>query len=277
MMNGATKNLKLGRRMKCITCEGKGYPNDVTPITCKNCDGRGICITIRRMGPMTTQMQSACTYCKGEGTIISDEKRCKACDGKKIIRGSEELILNIEKGSKQGDYVVFDNKADDVENCIETGDLYLIFKVIDDKINRRFNDDLIVKKQILLSEALSGLSIPYEHPSGKIILIEYDDIILPNSTFKINNFGFYNKNSGRNGNLIFEFEIVFPKNLDTQRKELLNKLLPKRKNLKDSSNFECYKLEKGLIDLSADNMNNDEFEDINSIPIDGIPGNCAQQ
>lgn len=277
MMNGCQKNLKLGRRIRCVTCDGRGYPSNVEPQICKNCDGKGICITIRRMGPMTTQMQSPCNNCRGEGSIISDTNKCKVCRGAKIIKGSEELVLKIEKGAKQGDYVVFENKADDVENCIETGDLYLVFRMIDDKIHRRVNDDLIVKKQILLSEALCGLSIPYEHLSGKTILVEYDDIIVPNSTFKIEGYGFYNKNTGKNGNLIFEFEVVFPKNLDTQRKELLNKLLPKRKDNIDKSALECYKLEMGVVNLNATNLYNDEFEDINSGPMDGLPGNCTQQ
>jgi len=134
-----------------------------------------------------------------------------------------------------------------------------------------------LKKQILLSEALSGLSIPYEHLSGKTILVEYDDIIIPNSTFKIEGYGFYNKNTGRNGNLIFEFEVIFPNNLDTQRKDLLNKLLPKRKENIDKSALECYKLEMGTVNLNATNLYNEEFDDINSIPMDGLHGNCAQQ
>lgn len=278
MMNGSTKNLKLGRRMKCSTCNGKGHPLNVEPIVCNNCNGKGICITIRRMGPMTTQMQSACNNCKGEGTIISDANKCDACRGMKVIKGNEELVLNIEKGSKQGDYVIFENKADDVENVIETGDLYLIFRVNTDNTSRRVNDDLIVKKSILLSEALSGLSIPYEHPCGKTILIEYNQIIIPNSTLKVNDYGFYNKSTRKTGNLIFEFDVVFPKNLDNQRKELLNKLLPKRKETQiDKSKLECYTLEKGVVDLNATNVYSDEFEDISGNPIDGLPGNCAQQ
>ena len=37
--------------------------------TCTSCNGRGIKISIRQIGPgMVQQMQSACTVCSGEGT-----------------------------------------------------------------------------------------------------------------------------------------------------------------------------------------------------------------
>ena len=68
--------------------------------------------------------------------------------------------------------------------------------------------------------------------------------------------------------LVFLFEIVFPTNLDNQRKELIKKILPKRKK-EDDSNLECYQLEKTNIDIKPPNMK-EEYEDINQ-------NECVQQ
>ena len=130
------------------------------------------------------------------------------------------------------------------------------------------NDDLIVKQPILLSEALSGLSLVFNHPSNEKIVVEYNDIIRQNSRFKIDGKGFFNRTRHRYGDLIFLFEIVFPTNLDNQRKELLKKILPKRKK-EDDSNLACYQLEKTNIDIKPPNMK-EEYEEINH-------NECVQQ
>ena len=135
----------------------------------------------------------------------------------------------------------------------------------------RKNNDLIVKQPIFLNDALTGLSIKFDHPNGDEIVIEYNEIIRPDSHFKIDGLGFYDKTTGRNGNIIFNFDIIYPKKIDTQRKALIHKLLPKRE-APDTSNLECYTLEKTNIDITPPNMNEtyEEYDHIN-------PQQCAQQ
>ena len=92
---------------------------------------------------------------------------------------------------------------------------------------KRVGNNLHVKIPILLSEALSKFSIRYEHPNGETILIENNYIIKPDSVHIINNLGFTSK--GIKGDLIIEFDIIFPDRLDEKRTELIKKLLPKKK------------------------------------------------
>jgi DnaJ-class molecular chaperone len=132
----------------------------------------------------------------------------------------------------------------------------------------RQNYDLIVKHPILLGEALSGISLVFEHPSNEKIVIEYNDIIRPDSRFKITGKGFFNKHSRRYGDLIFLFEIIFPHELNTQRKDIIKKVLPQRKK-EDDTNLSCYQLEKTNIDIKPPNMR-EEYEDINN-------NECVQQ
>ena len=268
MMNGCIKKLNLTRKVFCKKCDGRGVKKGARDSTCRKCHGSGVCSVIRQMGPMQMQQQFTCDVCNGTGQTIRPQDKCPYCNGRKIVSESEIIKVTIEKGSKEGEYVQLVEKADVQENCSKAGDLFLIFKERPHHSMTRQNDDLIVKQPILLSEALSGLSLVFNHPSNEKIVVEYNDIIRQNSRFKIDGKGFFNRTRHRYGDLIFLFEIVFPTNLDNQRKELLKKILPKRKK-EDDSNLACYQLEKTNIDIKPPNMK-EEYEEINH-------NECVQQ
>ena len=273
MMNGSKRTFNISHKVKCLTCNAKGYKIGASMTTCHNCNGAGICQVTRQIGPMQMNQQFPCNVCNGEGHIISDENKCPVCNGKKIVSKTDRVSISIDKGSRQGEYVVLEGKADATENTKENGDLYLIFREKPNKYETRHGDDLIVKHPILLTDAITGLSMTYLHPNNEKILVEYNYIIKPNSKFILRNKGFYNKNKLTTGNLIFDFEVIFPTKLDNKRKELLKKLLPKRKEEK-TDNLECYTLEKTDIDI---NVNiHEEYDDIDNLGGEGIQ-QCAQQ
>ena len=225
----------------------------------------------RRMGPMVTRQSFPCNSCGGKGKIINENSKCEVCVGNKFIRGTEIISFEIKKGSKNGDYVILKNKADYTSDVDEIGDLILIFKLEKSDIFKRVNDNLIVKKKILLSEALSGLSIELEHPNNQKILIEYNEIINPYSKYKVSDLGFYNNSNNQYGDLVFDFEIIFHKKLDPKRKELLKKLLPVRKNTNHSNDMKCYYLvEDNNLEFNVPNFDDDVEQQDQHVE-------CAQQ
>ena len=271
MINGSKKKINLSRNICCPKCEGRGIKPNARIQHCPVCGGSGMRNIIRQVGPMRMQQQFPCDNCNGKGTIINENDKCIECKGKKIISTKERIVLNIEKGSKNGDHIKLANKSDMTENCIEAGDIYLIFREKKNDYMSRINDDLIIKQPILLNDALTGLSIVFNHPDGEKIVIEYNDIIYPDSKFKIDNKGFLNKNNGYYGNLVFDFDIIYPKKIDNQRKSLIKKLLPQRET-PDISDLQCYTLEKTNIEIEPPNLHEayGEYEEIN-------PQQCAQQ
>ena len=74
---------------------------------------------------------------------------------------------------------------------------------------------------------------------------------------KISHLGF--EKNGDLGNLIINFDIIFPNSLDEQRKNLLSKLLPKRKlNTSINNGVNVYTLEKYKEELNTDDLKNRE-------------------
>ena len=270
MINGSKRVFNISHKIHCKKCNGNGLKEGASVSTCTNCSGAGICQVVRQIGPMRMNQQFPCNVCNGEGAIINNIDKCTKCDGKKITSITEQISIKIDKGSRQGEYIMLRDMADATENTNETGDLYLIFKEIPSKYMSRKDDNLIVKQSILLSDALTGLSIVYLHPDNEKILIEYNDIIKPDSVFILKNKGFYNKKTSNIGDLIFNFEIIFPKKLDTTRKDLIKKLLPKRP-VENTEKMECYTIEPANIDISPNIK--EEYEDLDK---EGIQ-QCAQQ
>ena len=172
---------------------------------------------------------------------------CIECRGNKFTAKKEIVEAKLEKGVKSGECIVLKNKGDESDKYIEPGDIYIVLREKQEKNMKRVGNNLHVKIPILLSEALSKFSIRYEHPNGETILIENNYIIKPDSVHIINNLGFTSK--GIKGDLIIEFDIIFPDRLDEKRTELIKKLLPKRKEKDDERKLKLksYQVQKHRI------------------------------
>jgi len=257
MMNGVSKRFNITRRIKCNKCFGSGSKTGRVD-TCSDCKGSGMRVIIRQLGPgMIQQMQTACGKCQGSGKMMNDNDKCGNCNGDKYEYEKKFVEIDIDKGIKHGDQIRLNGLGDESDNAETPGDI--IIEVNEKKRDDccREGDNLIVKKPILLSEALCGLSIVYHHPNGENILIETHKVIKPNMRHTISGLGFYNKNKKGYGDLIFEFDIVFPENLQDERKDLIKKLLPKRVDNKKSQEYKSYTIEK------SDEINKAGVKDLN--------------
>jgi DnaJ family protein A protein 2 len=268
--NGCSKQLNIRRRIKCSTCNATGTRSGKQPI-CDSCNGIGMKTIIRQIGPgMIQQSTTQCNNCNGTGKVVTDVDKCNTCSGSKYEFETKMRDVEIDKGIKNGEHIRLVGMGDEVHNAIEAGDIILeINEKKRDDISRE-GDNIVVKKSILLSEALCGLSLTFHHLNGETIVIETDKIIKPNMRHTISNLGFYNKNMKNSGDLIFEFYIVFPENIQENRKDLIKKLLPKRVESKINSQYKHYNIEKAD-DIVKPGVNvNQEYEpipDVNNCPI----------
>lgn len=84
LYKGKVSKLALQKQVICAKCDGKGGKEGAVK-TCTTCNGRGVKIIMRQIGPMIQQMQQTCPDCNGEGEMIREKDRCKGCSGKKVI------------------------------------------------------------------------------------------------------------------------------------------------------------------------------------------------
>lgn len=113
LYKGNTKKLSLSKNVLCAQCKGMGSKSGNSG-RCGNCQGTGMKVTIRQIGPgMMQQMQSVCPECRGTGQMIKESDKCPQCRGNKVIQEKKILEVNIEKGMVHGQKITFQGEADE--------------------------------------------------------------------------------------------------------------------------------------------------------------------
>lgn len=167
---GKVSKLALQKSVICPKCSGIGGKEGAVK-KCTGCDGRGMKMMMRQMGPMIQRFQTVCPDCQGEGEIIRERDRCKQCQGKKTIIERKVLHVHVDRGVQSGKKIEFRGEGDQLPGC-EPGDV--VFE-IEQKPHARFqrkDDDLFFQAEIDLLTALGGGQIHIEHLDERWLSID---------------------------------------------------------------------------------------------------------
>lgn len=266
---GATKKMAVTRSVICAECKGKGGPEDAFTV-CRECDGQGVRVVIRRMGPMISQSQSPCPSCKASGKVIAENKKCKECSGNGITKERNVLELVLPRGAPNNHKITFANEADEKPGEI-AGDVIFICKEKAHPVYKRVGDDLFMTKVITLNEALTGCGFYIEHVDGteKYVETSANEIVKPNDVLAVEGQGMPRNGSlFTRGNIYIKFEIKFPTSLNAEQAKSLKKLLPPPARVRvrpdESSELESFHLQHidpTTTQNSSRNVHADDDED----------------
>lgn len=170
LYNGKTSKLAVTRNQLCATCKGSGAKSGVVGGKCKKCDGRGVRVIIKQMGPMIQQMQTVCDACGGRGETIREEDKCKTCKGKKVTKEKKILQVYVDKGMKNGQKITFSGEADEAPDC-EPGDIIIVLAEKKHDLFKRSGNDLYMEMELSLVEALCGFSLTIQHLDNRTLLV----------------------------------------------------------------------------------------------------------
>jgi len=169
LYKGKTTKLALQKQILCRGCDGRGGKAGSVS-KCKDCNGQGVKIGYRQMGPMVQQVQQHCQACSGKGEIIPDKDRCKDCRGSKVSQERKVLEVHVDPGMKQGDKVVFKDDADQAPDVIP-GDVIIVLEQKPHAVFQREGDDLMCNADIELVTALTGGQFTITHLDGRTLLV----------------------------------------------------------------------------------------------------------
>lgn len=170
MYRGKVSKLALQKSVICPGCEGRGGKEGAVK-RCTSCDGQGVKMMMRQMGPMIQRFQTVCPECNGEGEMIRERDRCKVCKGKKTTVERKVLHVHIDRGVKSGTKIDFPNEGDQSPG-VEPGDVQF---EIEQKPHARFqrkDDDLFYRAEIDLLTALAGGVLHIEHLDDRWLNVE---------------------------------------------------------------------------------------------------------
>jgi len=238
LYTGTTKKLRLTRNVICKGCKGKG---GIGVNQCRNCKGQGSVMVVRQLGPsMIQQMQTPCNKCNGRGEVISEKGRCKECLGKKVTSCVKTLDVNINKGMRHGQKVVFHGEADEAPDIIP-GNVVVVLQQKRHPLFRREGRHLIISKKLSLRESLCGFEFIIDHLDGRRLLVKSEPNIVykHGSTMMIAEEGM--QDTYERGNMYIEFEVIFKraKDLNGLQLKTLYDVLPKapKINIDRSSDY----------------------------------------
>jgi len=147
LYNGGERKIKITRTRCCKDCKGTGTNKPDATKTCINCKGRGIVMEYRNLGPgLVQQVQTYCSDCAGKGKTIDDKFKCKICNGNCVVDDVKIFTVQIEKGSKDGQKIIFENEGDEIPGVLP-GDIYFFIQQEPHKIFQRDGSTLFVKKK----------------------------------------------------------------------------------------------------------------------------------
>lgn len=218
------KIIELNRNKKCIDCDGKG---GLEQIVCSICEGKGIILKIQQMGPgFISQSQQPCHKCLQSGKIIPENKKCNTCKGNGYIDSQQKLKLRLSKTSVNGEKIILPEKSHYNPHVDVQGNLIIVLNIQKHSDYTVEDYHLIKKEKITLLEALCGVKKVIVLPDNTICWYKINQVIKPNHTYCIPNKGLKDKNNNV-GNIILDFDIIFPDSIDNERKIYISKLLKK--------------------------------------------------
>ena len=212
---GAKKEIKYAYKTACEPCSGTGS-KDGKLSTCKTCDGAGQVHV--RQGFMT--FAQTCPHCEGTGEAVAH--KCKKCQGSGYKEKQESFEVSIPEGVNDGNRIRISNKGNIAPNG-ERGDLYLQIAVNEDSHFVRHDDDIYIEVPLFFTQVALGGSITIPGLRGEL------ELEIPAGTKDKKQFTFENEGvksvQGRGqGDLIVQIKIKYPKSLNDEQKELLEKL-----------------------------------------------------
>ncbi|CAL4956924.1 unnamed protein product [Urochloa decumbens] len=151
------------------------------------------------------------------------EPVCETCPNVKYIREGDFIIVDIEKGMKDGQEILF---YEDGEPKIdgEPGDLKFKIRTTWHERFRRESSDLHATVTTSLFEALVGFKKNFNHLDNHSVEIGTKGITKPKEVRKLEGEGMPLYQSNKKGDLYITFDVAFPEGLTDDKKAKLTNI-----------------------------------------------------
>ncbi len=219
---GSIKEIRLKMAVPCETCKGKGGDPAEGMVSCGTCNGRGEINEERRTIFGSFSQVKTCPACQGFGEI--PKKICSACRGAGRVNGERKISLEILPGISDGQMVQVKGAGEAGERGSPSGELYVKIKVKPHHVFERSGDDLLIKKEVKLSDILLGKEIELPTIEGRTIKTEIEPGTDLKSNIRIKGEGMPRFGRSGRGDMLLNLILKAPKKMHGRDKDLLEKI-----------------------------------------------------
>ncbi len=212
---GCKKEVDMTYKTSCEPCDGTGA-KDAKVENCEYCGGQGQ--VLMRQGPM--QFAQTCPKCQGQGKTIKEA--CGSCSGKGFNVEEDTVTITVPAGVDSGNRLRAQGYGNEGRNN-QRGDLIITFAVKEDENFVRNGPDIYIEVPVFFTQSILGETITIPTLDGEIDLelkvgtIDKEQYVFPGE-------GVVDVHSGRKGRLIAQIQLILPKKINDEQKELLEKL-----------------------------------------------------
>ncbi len=216
---GKTITVEVPRYVVCERCAGTGKEPGSQPEVCPECGGTGQ--IVYNAGFM--QIAQACPRCGGTGYI---QKPCSACGGRGLVLKTETVKVRIPPGVDNGSKLRVPGKGHTGRFGGPPGDLWIVINVKPDSLFTRKGDNLYVKANLSVVEAIEGTTLEVPTLSGKSVKVEIPPGTQSGEKIRVPGKGMPRLKSSGYGDLIVVTDVKIPSinELSTEGKKLVEKL-----------------------------------------------------
>jgi molecular chaperone DnaJ len=206
---------------RCEHCHGNGAEPGTPIETCKRCGGAGQLQAVTRT-PFGQMMRTvACDVCHGDGRTAKSP--CKECRGRGRRAARRTLTVDVPAGIADGQRIRLGGKGHAGEGSAPAGDLYVLVRVRPDQRFVREGDDLITALDLSAPLAAVGVTLDVPTIEGATS-INISAGTQPGEVLTVRGQGMPSLRSGRRGDLRVIVNVVVPRRLSAEQRELLERL-----------------------------------------------------
>jgi molecular chaperone DnaJ len=206
----------------CERCHGnRAEPG--TPIeTCERCGGSGQLRAVSRTPFGQMMRAAACDVCGGEGKVA--QTPCRECRGRGRTASLRRLAVDLPAGIGDGQRVRLAGRGHAGEAGGPAGDLYVLVRVREDERFLRDGSDLVTVVDVPAPAAALGTRVEVPSLDGPVD-VELAPGTQPGDAIVLNGRGLPNLRRGPAGDLRVVVNVVVPRHLSPEQRELLERLM----------------------------------------------------
>jgi molecular chaperone DnaJ len=219
--NGAAVEVAYEAVDRCEHCHGNGAEPGTPIETCERCGGAGQLQTAVQtmLGQMVRTM--VCDRCHGDGRVPREP--CHRCRGRGQTSASRTLEVEIPAGIADGQRIRVGGQGSAGPSGVPAGDLYVMVSVREDERFLREGDHLITALDVAAPVAALGatVEVPTLEASTEV---ELPAGTQPGEVLTVRGEGMPSLRRGRRGDLRVVVNVVIPRRLKPEQRELLEAL-----------------------------------------------------
>jgi molecular chaperone DnaJ len=219
--SGASVDVSFEAVDRCEHCQGNGAEPGTPIETCERCGGAGQLQAVTRTPFGQVVRTVECDVCDGDGRVAKEP--CHECSGRgrKVVR--RELRVEVPAGIAEGQRIRIAGRGHVGDAGAPAGDVYVLVHVREDERFVRDGDDLVTVLDV--PAPLAALGARMEVPT----LDEPHELEVPAGTqpgvvLTVRGAGMPGLRRGGRGNLRVVVNVVIPRHLRDEQRELLQTL-----------------------------------------------------